>query len=88
MRAAIPMPSICRAVVVSRKDGEGFVVGSATQAPMVVTEAPAIVVGVERDEDLAILVMLGANWLRCPHRDLVPVEYPGETLVWHWPPRA
>lgn len=88
VRAAIPKPSICRMVAVSRKDGMAFAIGAMEQTPMLVREMPATVVGVETEDDLTILVMVGARWMRRPHRELCAVDMPGETMVWTWPPRV
>ncbi len=95
-RAAIPRPSICRVVILSRKDGERFPLPSsdAEQMLMLVRKMPATVVGVEIEENLTVLVMVGERWYRAPHKDLCGVgrpeglELPGDTMVWSWPPRT
>lgn len=88
-RAVIPRPSICRKVVLSRRDGQPLIMlGPADQAPVLVAEAPADVVGVEREDDLVILCLIGSRWYRAPHADLAAVNYPGDMMVWRWPPRT
>lgn len=92
IRAAIPRPSICRDVVVSRKDHMPFPLPASNDTLVMVEAMPAKVVGVERDDDLTILVLVCDQWLRCSHRDLCdvgrPPPLPGDTMVWTWPVRT
>jgi hypothetical protein len=92
MRAAIPRPTICRDVIVTRKDGQPFMLPATNETIVMVSAMPVKVVGVEREEDLTILALVCDQWGRYPHKDLCdegrPEPLPGDTMVWHWPVRT